>query len=83
MDELHANHKEPFERRADLLAFAAKQPGALTANFLSNVHLQQMGGQITKTKQRTVIVTVSLLLDLTLHVTLIRTLVLLQAKNEH
>ena len=51
IEELHQIAKEPFKRRADLLAFAAEQPGALTASFLSGVHLQMMQGQITKRSQ--------------------------------
>ena len=49
--KLHAIAKEPFKRRCDLLAFASKHPGALTASFLSGLHLAMMKGQVNRTKQ--------------------------------
>lgn len=40
-----------FKKRSDLLIFAAKHPGALTANFINAIRQKLMRGGIVKTSQ--------------------------------
>jgi hypothetical protein len=40
-----------FKKRSDLLIFASKHPGALTANFINGVRQKLMKGGITRTSQ--------------------------------
>eukprot|EP00971_Amphidinium_carterae_P331187 6464604-Amphidinium_carterae.1 len=51
VEELHAISQEPFKRRADLLSFAARHKGALTASFLLGCHMALQKGSIKRSKQ--------------------------------
>ena len=50
-EELRRLEAQRFKARGELLTFAAKHPGALSAYFLSMVHQKLLHGSVTKTSQ--------------------------------
>jgi hypothetical protein len=49
--QLRALEAQRFKARGELLTFAAKHPGALSAHFLQIVHQRMMHGPLKRTKQ--------------------------------
>jgi len=50
-EEIHAVDKEKFKRKGELLAYATKHPGALTAHFLASIYARRSKGRIERSSQ--------------------------------
>lgn len=50
-DEVHAVDAQKFKRKGELLAYATKHPGALSAHFLASIYARLSKGRMTKSSQ--------------------------------
>ena len=50
-DDVHAVDAQKFKRKGELLAYATKHPGALSAHFLASIYARLSRGSMTKSSQ--------------------------------
>ena len=50
-EEVHAVDKEKFKRKGELIAYATKHPGALTAHFLASIFARLSKGRVERSAQ--------------------------------
>lgn len=50
-NEVHAVDAQKFKRKGELLAYATKHPGALSAHFLASIYSRLSKGRLTKSSQ--------------------------------
>ena len=50
-EEIHAVDREKFKRKGELMAYATKHPGALTAHFLASIYARLLKGRVERSSQ--------------------------------
>lgn len=50
-EEIHAVDREKFKRKGELMAYATKHPGALTAHFLASIYARLSKGRVERSSQ--------------------------------